>query len=260
MQDRPSVSIIVPFHNSARTLGACLEALVGQKNVDGTFEIIMIDNRSTDESAAIVRRHPQVILLDEPTPGAYTARNRGLRAARASVIAFTDADCVADATWLRAILDAMADPRTAIAIGHCRYPATASLALRCLGAYENAKTDYVVNCCHAAHHFAYANNMAIKEAVFAELGLFETWPRAADSELVHRLARHRPDLRLAYRPSMRVTHLEFERARDRARRLRLYTRTNANIEGFRELGFKQRFGALMNLIFGSRSRAQTSRT
>ncbi len=142
----------------------------------------------------------------------------------------------------------MRDPAIAILLGNCRYPPSASLALRLLGAYENAKTEYVINRCAAAHHFAYANNMAVRASVFEELGLFKEWKRAADTELVHRLALARPDLRLAYRSSMRVTHMEFIRARERARRLSLYTRTNSKVETFRELGMAQRAGLLMYLL------------
>ncbi len=108
-----------------------------------------------------------------------------------------------------------------------------------LGAYENAKADYVVHHCAPAYRFAYANNMAVRTSVFEELGLFREWQRAADSELVHRLASERPDLRLVYRPSMRVTHLEFLRVRDRVRRLSLYTETNSRISTFRELRIRR---------------------
>ncbi len=126
--------------------------------------------------------------------------------------------------------------------------AQASRALRLLGAYENAKAEYVVTRCARAHHFAYANNMAVRASVFVELGPFREWGRAADTELVHRLAARRPDLRLAYSPSMRVTHHEFLRVRDRLRRLSLYTQTNAQIDGFRELGPAQRAGVLRYLL------------
>jgi hypothetical protein len=49
---------------------------------------------------------------------------------------------------------------------------------------------------------------------------------------------------------MRLTHLEFRRARDRARRLSLYTRTNSRIESFRELGAARRLGVLAHLLRG----------
>ncbi len=250
MSDRLRISVVVPFHDSERTLAACIESLLGQEGLDGRFEVILVDNRSTDTSAKIARRYSSVILLEEETPGAYAARNAGIARAGASIVAFTDADCVADPDWLRSIADGMGDSRMAVLLGHCRYPAEASLALRLLGAYENAKTEYVLHRCAPAHRFAYCNNMAVRASVFEELGPFEPWRRAGDSELVHRLAARRPDLRVAYRPSMRITHLEFVRARDRLRRLELYTGTNSKIATFRELSAAQRLGVLFQLIRG----------
>jgi glycosyltransferase involved in cell wall biosynthesis len=248
MSEPLSISVVVPFLNSERHLSACLEALLDQEGVEGAFEILCVDNGSTDNSAGIAESFDGVTLLEEPTPGAYAARNTAVRAARAPLIAFTDADCVVDRDWLRSIHDGMRDPAVAVLLGHCRYPDEASLGLRLLGAWENAKTGYVVDHCPPAHRFAYANNMAVRAVVFAELGLFEGWLRAADSELVQRLAARRPDLRLVYRPSMRVTHMEFLTARDRARRLSLYTRTNARIESFRELGMRHRLGVLWRIL------------
>jgi hypothetical protein len=139
-------------------------------------------------------------------------------------------------------------------LGRCSYPDEASWALRLLGAYENAKTDFVINRCPAANRYGYANNMAVRASVFEEVGFFLQWQRAADSELLHRLASRRPNLRPVYCRSMRVTHMEFLRARDRARRLALYTRTNSKIETFRELGAAQRLALLVFLVRGRRTR------
>jgi glycosyltransferase involved in cell wall biosynthesis len=240
--------VVVPFVNRQRFLGACVEALLAQDGLGGPVEIILVDNGSMDESAVASPAHPNITVLREKTPGAYAARNTGIRRAQAPIIAFTDADCVVDRDWLRSVCDAMADPTVGILIGHCRYPAGASPALRLLGAYENAKADYVVNRCPAACHFAYANNMAVRSSVFEELGPFREWPRAADSELVHRLASQRPDLRLMYNAAMRVTHLEFLRLRDRIRRLSLYTQTNSQIATFRELRLAERLGVLRHAV------------
>ncbi len=253
MSDQPHLSVVVPFHNSEHHLAACIESLLGQRDVGGPFEVILVDNASTDASASIAARFSGVIVLEEPVAGAYAARNTGIRRARAPLIAFTDADCVVAPDWLRSIRNGLEDPATAILLGNCSYPANASLALRILGAYENAKTDYVINRCQAAHHFGYTNNMAARASVFEEVGLFLEWQRAADSELVHRLASRRPDLRPVYRRSMRVTHMEFLRARDRASRLSLYTRTNSRIETFRELSLAQRAALLVFLARGGRT-------
>jgi glycosyltransferase involved in cell wall biosynthesis len=248
MSDRPTVSVVVPFFNSERHLAACIESLLAQDELRDDDEIILIDNGSEDGSPAIAADFDRVILLDESTPGAYAARNTGIRRATGGLIAFTDADCVADTDWMRTIRDGMDDPATGILLGNCRYPDHASRSLKLLGAYENAKTEHVITRCPPTHHFGYANNMAVRAAVFDDLGPFREWRRAADSELVHRMAAHRPELQLVFDRRMRITHLEFVSSRERLRRMSLYTRTNTKIETFSELSSVHRFGALLQLI------------
>jgi glycosyltransferase involved in cell wall biosynthesis len=242
--------VVVPFHDSGRHLRSCIESLLALDAEPGEIEIILVDNGSTDDSAAIAADVRGITVLHEATPGAYAARNTGIRVARAPIIGFTDADCRVDRNWGRAIVAGMADPTVGALVGHCRYPDDASVPLKLLGAYENAKTAVVTRRFPPANRFAYCNNMAVRASLFDELGLFREWRRAGDSEFVHRMAQRRPDLLLAYDSDIRVTHLEFNRARDRARRLRLYTSTNSKIVGFRELDIGQRLAVLWFWLSG----------
>ncbi|MEM7515642.1 MAG: glycosyltransferase family A protein [Planctomycetota bacterium] len=235
----PAVSVVVPFHNSGSTIENCIQGLLAQEGHEAA-ELIFIDNNSADDSAEIVRRYPQIRLLAESKPGAYAARNAGLEEARAPLVALTDADCVADPDWLRKLQEGLAKPENGILIGHCRYPQNASLALKLLGRYENSKAEYVLHHLPASYHFAYANNMAVRKELFDSLGPFKEWRRAADSEFVHRVAAARPELRTAFHAPMRVNHLEFVRGRERAKRMGVYTQTNAQIESFTELNSWQR--------------------
>jgi GT2 family glycosyltransferase len=144
----------------------------------------------------------------------------------------------------------MEDPSVGILVGRVDYPSDASWSLRLLGAYEEAKKEYVLDRCGPEYHFANGNNMAVRASVFQQIGLFRAWRRAGDSELVHRLASRRPDLRVAYEPSMRVTHCEFMKAHRRLRRLQLYSETNSQIPDFRELDTGLRLRVLGHLIAG----------
>ena len=256
------ISVVVPFFESQRTIRECVEALMTQDTADATVELLFVDNGAADGSHSIVDEvtrtsqsdttdaitRPALRLLTESSPGAYAARNAAIRVARGEIIAFTDADCRPDRDWLQAIVRAMSRPEVGVVVGHCRYPPEASLALRLLERYENAKTRYVTNRCPAQYQFVYANNMAVRREVFERIGPFVEWARAGDTELVQRMARELPELRVVYSDAMRVTHLEFERARDRLRRLRTYTGTNSRIESFRELGWVQRLGVLARAL------------
>ena len=244
----PRVSVVVPFFNSEHHLAACIESLLSQENVGGPYEVILVNNGSKDSSPSIVERYEGLVVLEESRPGAYAARNTGIQAARAPLLAFTDADCIPAPNWLQTLQQGMEDPTVGILLGHFRYPQEASWGLRLLGTYENVKTEYVVRHCPREYHFAYANNMAVRAELFQELGPFKEWRRAADSEMVHRMGEHRPDLRLVYQPDVRVTHMEFLRATKRVKRLSLYTETNSQIQTFQELGTWRRLWLLGHLL------------
>lgn len=248
----PSVSVIVPFYNNEAHIADCVEALLTQEGVEGRMEIIFIDNGSTDGSAEVVGQYEGIVMLTESIQGAYAARNSGLERVSAPIVAFTDADCRVDRDWVRSIQVGMADASIAMLVGSIRYPREASRSLRFLGAYENAKVEYVLERGKASQRFAHANNMAVRASLFDELGPFQEWKRASDSEFVHRVGVERPDLRIRYRPEMRVTHNEFVSSRERMSRLRLYSQTNARISDFEELGVAQRLGILWRLLTGPR--------
>jgi glycosyltransferase involved in cell wall biosynthesis len=114
----PLASVIVPVWNDAERLKRCLDHLRRQTLPPENFEVIVIDNGSTDGSRAVAEAAGGVIVLDEPTPGSYHARNKGLRMARGRIIAFTDADCAPSPDWLEKSLARLADaPDVAILAG-----------------------------------------------------------------------------------------------------------------------------------------------
>jgi glycosyltransferase involved in cell wall biosynthesis len=100
------VSVIVPVWNNARQLETCLHALSRQTLPRQQFEIIVVDNGSTDDTLVRARSLPDVTVISEPRAGSYIARNSGARIARGEYLAFTDSDCVPDPKWLEAATDA----------------------------------------------------------------------------------------------------------------------------------------------------------
>jgi glycosyltransferase involved in cell wall biosynthesis len=102
-------SVIVPAHNAAGTIGATLEGLAAQ-DVDGEFEVIVVDDGSTDATAEIAAGATLdvALLTGGPRRGPAPARNAGAARARGETLAFLDADCVPGTSWLRAGLKAMA--------------------------------------------------------------------------------------------------------------------------------------------------------
>ena len=94
----PMVSVIVCSYNGARTLTACLDSL-GKLNYPA-YEIILVDDGSTDDTAYVAAQFPQVRYIHQSNHGLSHARNTGAAAAKGEVLAYTDSDCMADADWL----------------------------------------------------------------------------------------------------------------------------------------------------------------
>jgi glycosyltransferase involved in cell wall biosynthesis len=91
-----SVSVVIPAHNAARFIGQAIESVFQQCEAaaDLDLDVIVVDNTSTDATCDVVQRDfgSKVRLLHEPKPGAACARNAGIAAATAPLIAFLDAD------------------------------------------------------------------------------------------------------------------------------------------------------------------------
>ncbi|HJT82758.1 MAG TPA: glycosyltransferase [Chthoniobacterales bacterium] len=94
----PSVSIIVCSYNGAKTLAACLDSLGKIDYPD--YEVILVDDGSTDNTAEIAAKYPEVRYIHQTNHGLSHARNTGAHAARGEVLAYTDSDCMADRDWL----------------------------------------------------------------------------------------------------------------------------------------------------------------
>ncbi len=102
------VSVVIPVKDDAARLRLCLDALARQTLPAGAFDVVVVDNGSADDPAAVVAAFPFARLEREAEPGASAARNRGVAASRGAVIAFTDADCLPRPEWLEAGLRRMA--------------------------------------------------------------------------------------------------------------------------------------------------------
>jgi len=100
-----SVSVIIPARNAARYIRQAIESVLKQREgeADPNLDVIVVDNASTDDTGDCVQRcfGSKVRVLNEPKPGAACARNAGIAAASAPLLAFLDADDL----WLPGKLD-----------------------------------------------------------------------------------------------------------------------------------------------------------
>lgn len=100
MKRHPFVSVILPVYNSENTIKRVLESAIRQKYPKNRFEIIVVDNASSDQSSEIIQQFPVKILNERRKKNSYMARNAGLIHAIGEIIVFIDADCIPDENWL----------------------------------------------------------------------------------------------------------------------------------------------------------------
>src|ERR1044071_9784434 len=86
----PTVSVVIPAYNAERYLGEAIESVLAQTYAP--LETIVVDDGSSDGTAAVARSHPGVTLISQENAGPAAARNRGFAASRGELIAFHDAD------------------------------------------------------------------------------------------------------------------------------------------------------------------------
>ncbi len=201
------VSVIVPVHNAAASLGNCLDALFSQNLPAASFEVIVVDNRSTDNSVAIARRYHKVKVLAESQRSAYKARNRGVRAAAGKLIGFTDADCIPDKNWLSRLQDGLADPAVKIVMGR-DIPSGPTTAVRLLGSYDHFKEIFVLSSTDASIYYGHTNCLMTRREIFDEVGFFDERPRGADVIFVQRVLNRYGTDAVLYRPDAVVDHTE----------------------------------------------------
>ena len=116
------LSIIIPTRNRADLLQLALLSLQAQTLPADQFEVLVIDNGSTDNTKQVVESFQQQLVevryFFDPTPGLHVGRHRGLREAGGDVLVYADDDIQATPTWLAAIAENFADPAVAMVGGN----------------------------------------------------------------------------------------------------------------------------------------------
>lgn len=198
----PSATVVMAAYQAATTLTDCLESLTRLEYPRERLELVCVDNDSTDETPAIIRRFaPAVSALHESRRGAAAARNRGVAHARSEVIAFTDADCTVTPSWLAALVTPLTDPRVAIAGGRilARRPCNR------IERFGERVHDHAASISATGAPYAISMNWASRRDVLERYGGFdERLLRCQDVELSFRMLRD--GMRLAYVDEAVVFH------------------------------------------------------
>ena len=201
-RDWPRVTVAVCARNAADTLDACLRSIRALDYPD--YDVIVVNDGSTDATGAIARAHPGVTVIDTPHGGLSAARNTALHAAAGEVIAYTDADVEVDPAWLTYLIQPFLRTDVAGAGGPNVVPEDDPWMAQCVARAPGGPTHVLVDERTAEH--VPGCNMAYRREALLAIGGFDPAYHAAgdDVDVCWRLqARGLP---IGFAPSALVWH------------------------------------------------------
>ncbi len=152
------VSVVVTALDEQRHIASCLESLINQTYP--SKEIIVVDGGSTDRTIEIVSNFG-VQILRETKEGPAAGRNRGIIASKGGIVAFTDADCVPEASWLQKIMDVFRSTGASVVGGSIETMNRDNFVAHCVGARFEGRRSFATW------------NVAYRREVIEALGLFD---------------------------------------------------------------------------------------
>lgn len=185
MNSTSTISVVIPARNEEAYLSACLASLNHQQGI-GAYEIIVVDNGSSDQTAAIAKGFGATVVT-EIKPGVAGARQAGFQAARGEIIATTDADSEVPPRWLQSLLGAFDLPRVVAAGGPVQYvtrqPVVQELFDRTIPVLH--QLDRLL---HRGSGHLVGANLAVRRSAFEKIGGFRTTLDVGeDLDFTHRL-------------------------------------------------------------------------
>ncbi len=183
------LSVVIPHLNEPENLRRCLLSLDVQRADGIPFEVIVVDNGSSKMPEEACAGFADVRLVREVVPGPGPARNLGASLARADLLAFIDADCVAQPAWVRSIVVAMRErPELDLLGGDIAILMADPDRPTAIEAYESVYS-YRARRYVEKDGYAATGNMAVRASVFRSVGPFGGISTMEDTEWGQRATR-----------------------------------------------------------------------
>ena len=201
LSEYSTISVVIPHLNQPELLSRCLASITA-----GSLqpkEILVVDNGSSVMPHDICAQVENVTLLHEETPGPGPARNLGVAHASGDVLAFIDADCLADPEWLAVAARIMMDPAAEILGGDVRIAYSDPGNLTMIEAYESIYA-YRMDRYIAREGFTGTGNLVVRRRVLDDVGPFAGLSVAEDRDWGQRATQAGHTIR--YVPDMKVYH------------------------------------------------------
>ncbi|MBI4515279.1 MAG: glycosyltransferase [Deltaproteobacteria bacterium] len=175
----PKISVVICAFNAESTMDACMRSLRELRYPN--YEIIVVDDGSTDSTRAIAGRYPEAKVIAQPNKGLSVARNIGAEAATGDIVAYTDSDCVVDPDWLT-YLAYKFEQNGFVAVGGPNLPPPENARIpACVAASPGGPTHVLLND-EVAEHIP-GCNMAFRRSALESVAGFDPVYRAAGDDV-----------------------------------------------------------------------------
>lgn len=165
---RPLIPVIVPAYNEEKYIRACLDSLTNQDLPKRFFEIIVVDNNSTDKTKEIIKKFPVKYTFEEKR-NVVAAKQRGVKIAKGKIIASADADTFYPKSWLSDIKKTFEDNPEAIAVcGWIYFKNTSTFFNYSVALAQEANA--VIKRLTDRFALVYAANFALKKRALDKIG------------------------------------------------------------------------------------------
>ena len=175
----PKVSVVVCVYNGERTMNACLASLEKLNYPD--YEVVVVNDGSTDGTRQSAEGYDYIRLIHQENKGLSEARNVGIRAAMGEIIAFTDADCMADPDWLTHLVARLQSSEFGAVGGPNLTPPDDSFVASCVAVSPGAPTHVLLDD-EVAEHIP-GCNMAFRREALEAIDGFDPIFRAAGDDV-----------------------------------------------------------------------------
>jgi len=177
----PKVSVVVCAYNAESTMEECMESLRFDRVRYPNYEVIVVDDGSTDRTRVIAERYPKYRLISHENRGLSVARNEGILAATGEIVAFTDSDCAVDPDWLTFLVHRLLSENFA-AVGGPNLPPPESDWVQEVVARSPGGPTHVLLTDWEAEHIP-GCNMAFWRKHVIDVGLFDPIYRSAGDDV-----------------------------------------------------------------------------
>ena len=252
----PFVSVVIPIYNGEDDLPDLMACLWRQTYPAKQVEYLLVDNNSSDRTYALLRSYAQqgqsqginlVALQERDIQSSYAARNRGIKHANGDIIAFTDADCRPDATWLEKLISpfltttesekAAQSPDQMSNVGLVAGEVVALPSCNWLEAIADRQETLSQKhtLAHPFRPYGQTANLAIRRHIFSQAGLFRPYlTTGGDADMCWRILMNRK-WRIEFAEAAIVKHRHRSTLQELKKQWQRYGRSNCYLHALHNI-------------------------